>query len=501
MGSLSVAPEPTQDPCSGLYVTLTPQHSAGQLTIGSCLKALHTNGFANIAGADDIQKLRTLVKYGIESQNETQKKIAKKIAELVINSPLFSEVEKEERTAFLKASSGFFLTWIGELGRRCLNYFRYGYRASQDIQRILAQAATNAFAVAIEQKKGGEEFIDAFTRTYNENTKNIPGAQKFLNAFLTTITSDTGLFEREPEEETPVVPTAPYRRTISPSHSPSPIQEEILREASDEAQAMTMSLGKGGLEFISTYSKFYNERTRGIPGAQEFLDTSLAAIIPNLQLLEKVEVKGTISQEGVTATPPHRSDTSRPQKPSKPEREPLSEGNFRARIPSIEARVLDPIDQIVTATKKRTPPSTAPQDYREYSPQKMADEEAQCKVEETTPVDPEGSAKTIYSKLQLQQGFHYEAFSREFASLTNQELKYLVRYALAALCFPNTRDFETAKTILREYNKTVIKALHDYEYRNFAREELLELLDKCKVDTDKDIRNLRELKAIIGALE
>jgi hypothetical protein len=383
-----------------LYSELRVQDQAGKMTIGSCLKALHEDGRPEIVGANDFQRLRDLVKFGMGSQNETQQKLAKKISDLVVDSPVFPEVEKEERTVFLKASSrsiGHFFTWIGELGRRFHNYLRYGYSASQDMQRALAGAATKALREGINQRTSAEEFTRVFTMVYEEQTQGIPGAKEFLDTFLMTIMSDTSLFEKTPS----------YAAAASAQRS---------------------------------------------------------------------------------YTPPE---------PTEPEPEPISEADFEVIIPSGGAEVFDDIEQIVIETKKRTPPSLAPPDYRDKSPEKLAREEAQRKVDENAPEDPEWRAKTIYSTLRRQRGAHYAAFSKEFSSLTDAELKYLVRYALVALQFPVTRDFATAKTILEEYNRTVIKALHSGEYSTFARQELVELLDECSVEEEEE-EKLADLYRAIG---
>ena len=401
------------DTLASLYSELEAQNAEGRMTILSCLKALHKDVYAGIAGGDDFQKLQHLVKYGKDSQKETQRILAKKISDLVVDSPVFSEVEKEERTVFLRTSSqsiSHLFTWAGELARRIGNFFQYGYRASQNTQRTLAQAATEAIAEAMDQQKRGEEFIDTFTSTYVAKASDTPGAQKFLNAFLRTIRPETQIFEEE-------APRAAPARSYAPD---TPVELE------------TASLP---------------------PEPQVELETA--------------------------SLPP----------------EPQTEKTF----PSSEEASHAAINQIVSATKKRTPPSLVPQDYRDRSPEKLAEEEAQRKVDEDFPRDPKGQAKTIYLKLKNRKGTSYSRFSREVASLTDAELKYLVRYTLVALRFPITRDFATAKTILEEYNRTVIKALRGDDYPSFARKELVELLSQCYVETEEDQQKLFELLRTIGA--
>lgn len=497
---------------ANLYRELDAQDQAGKMTIVSCLKALHGDAHAGIAGTDDFQKLRALVQSGMVSQDETQQKLAKKISDLVVDSPVFSEVEKEERTVFLRASSrsiGHLFTWAGELGRRFHNYLRYGYGASQDMQRALAGAATEVFREVIDQRTSTEEFTKAFTSRYELKTQGIPGAKKFLNAFLKSITSDPGLVEGGREGERADSPTSPQLESRffpavgsqkepvqAKTPSSSPIQESSFLDAADEALARTISLGKRGEEFIDTLTRFYKEKTGNIPGAQEFLDTFLMTIMSNASVFEE-DFPYTQPKSIQLAAAASAQRFYTPPKPAGPEPEPLPEPDFEAIIPSGGAELFDDIEQIVIRTKERTPPSLAPPDYGDRSPEKLAREEAQSKVDENAPEDPNWRAKTIYSNLRRLRGTHYATFSKEFSSLTNAELKYLVRYSLAALQFPATRDFATAKTILEEYNRTVIKATHSEAYLAFAQEELMELLDECSVG-EKEEEKLADLYRAIG---
>ena len=102
---------------------------------------------------------------------------------------------------------------------------------------------------------------------------------------------------------------------------------------------------------------------------------------------------------------------------------------------------------------------------------------------------------TIYMLLQAEpDGDLHE----EFDKLTPPELKYLVRYALAALRFPETRNFQAAGRILTEYKTRVLRLLRGYDYPAFARKELVELLDECHVQSAEEKQRLDALYAIIG---
>jgi hypothetical protein len=172
------------------------------LSIVSCLKALED---LELGDSNAIQKLAKFVKAVTELPEPTKedknlakwKEQAQAIADSVVKSRFFGEIEREERDVFLRASSNnvhnFAMRFL-ELGRMAWNRIRYKHGQSKDNQERLCTRAVTALHEAVEkltpdqvEGTGLSTIISKEFRTIFSAKGELPGRAEFGEAFAKTL--------------------------------------------------------------------------------------------------------------------------------------------------------------------------------------------------------------------------------------------------------------------------------------------------------------------------
>lgn len=164
------------------------------LSIVSCLKALEGLQIGS-PESNAIQKLAIIVNEG--KKDARTREAAQAIADMIVDSRLFGEIEREERDVFLKASrnSAYNITMrFLELGRMAWNRIRYQHGQSKKNQNSLCTRAVKNLQEVIKsltkdesQKQDLPNIIaDKFTKIFKQNNT-IPGYDEFGKAFAKDI--------------------------------------------------------------------------------------------------------------------------------------------------------------------------------------------------------------------------------------------------------------------------------------------------------------------------
>ena len=172
-------------PVDSFYTNLDAITPKTPLSIASCLRALEE---VPTKEENPIQLLAHCVQEGMAKHKDK----AQAIADMVIKSDFFPEIERDQRDIFLKASSNTAYN-IGmrflELGRMTLNRIRYGHDESKVNQEALCKKAVKAVRDAVSKINKDEEItsqkiIEQFEKSF---TGNEPGLDEFKKAFSKTL--------------------------------------------------------------------------------------------------------------------------------------------------------------------------------------------------------------------------------------------------------------------------------------------------------------------------
>jgi hypothetical protein len=229
------------------YIRLPKPSPENPLSIVSCLKALEG---LDLGDSNAIQKLAKVVKAVTDPSEEaireqpdlaTWKKQAQAIADSVVKSHFFGEIERKERDVFLKASSNnvhnFAMRFL-ELGRMAWNRVRYNHGKSKANQEALCERAVKNLQEVVKslidnhlQQEGlSVDVAVKFLGKFNEKNE-IQGHDGFGKAFAKDIS-------RVPKEvytswHDSLRESVPARRKRRQWGTP---QEIKIRSIPDEAQ-------------------------------------------------------------------------------------------------------------------------------------------------------------------------------------------------------------------------------------------------------------------------
>ena len=156
-------------------------------TILSCLRAIRESSSSK---ASTIETLARLVQEGKVSKNPGHQETAIKIANIIVRSHFFTDVEREVRDIFLTASSESWLyARITEWARMAYNRLVYGPKTER-AQTALINFATQTILEAIEDASRPENIPALFEQKFESSLKNVKRAEIFKNAFLTELQAD-----------------------------------------------------------------------------------------------------------------------------------------------------------------------------------------------------------------------------------------------------------------------------------------------------------------------
>ena len=163
MSSTDDFPFPVTSGVSVVFFGNLPK--SGAVTIASCLVAIK-EACPDSAESSQLRALAEAVRF----PPRESKGLAKEIANMVVRSEIFSVLPREDRKAFLAASSwtrpyNWLMSFL-EPGRRFVNHFiRFKkVQMSEDEQGQACQAAVQAWQKAIEHTRGSEKVGSMFEK-------------------------------------------------------------------------------------------------------------------------------------------------------------------------------------------------------------------------------------------------------------------------------------------------------------------------------------------------